>query len=301
MTSDFLEKRKVFIVSNGRTGTRFFAETLGRILPDCFSIHEPDNLIITSRNTIKNMMPQLRRMGLMNLVFLKALGITGARNISLKRLQGKKSREAAISRFLKDRKWAKEINQELYIESNQQLFGLSEDLAFLPNSKVIYIVRHPLTWVKSWMNKRQSWFGKKDLMNRINFLGFKRLTPKNAGDRVLGWNKFTQLEKLTWLWNFTNKIYTGVADKNYSNVCLVRFEDIFIERKIEKIKGLFDFIVPSRESMGPEEEFLRLLNIHINSSYSEFQDNTEWWEPGREDIFLIKERCSDLMEKLDYR
>jgi hypothetical protein len=138
-------------------------------------------------------------------------------------------------------------------------------------------------------------------MNRINILGFKRLTPKNAGQEVFGWGKQTQVEKLIWLWNYTNRKFYAVADKNYSNVSLVKYEDVFVEKDVEKIRELLDFIDPPGDSSGLRaEEFVRLLQTHINSSYSEFRENTGWWEPGGEETSFIREKCGDLMKKFGY-
>ena len=65
----FENKYFVFLISAGRTGTKFFGDLLGEMVDGAFSVHEPDVLMDFKLKSLQ----QLRHFGLYNLSYLKWL------------------------------------------------------------------------------------------------------------------------------------------------------------------------------------------------------------------------------------
>lgn len=88
---------KIFIISAGRTGTMFLAHNLKKIMPGTISLHEPDKVSI---NNLKRLKEEIKRQGFFNSIILRALGINGSGNLSIKRISGKINSERALNIFL---------------------------------------------------------------------------------------------------------------------------------------------------------------------------------------------------------
>jgi len=295
--STFDKKHKVFIVSAGRTGTKFFAETLPQIIPDCYATHEPDNIKIERPNLISNIVKQVKEQGgITNLILLKALGLTGARNLSLRRLNNRLDSHSVINRFRRERQWTEKISCSTYVESNHQLFGFSEDLLQLTNTKIIYLIRNPFVWIRSCMNFSQSWYGNKDLLTIINFLGFKRITPNNIGIRDVPWHEYSQCSKLAWLWNCLNSIFYKVSS-HHRNAWLFRYEDIFTQKDSETIHTFLKLLISDKNTLKESySTFMRSLGKKIHSGYVR---NIEW-DFSPKELDSVRKICGSLMKKFDY-
>ena len=295
--STFDEKHKVFIVSVGRTGTKFFAEILPQIIPDCYAVHEPDNIKIAKPNMFRNIIKQVKEQGgITNLILLKALGLTGARNLSLRRLRNRLDEKSAINQFKKERQWVERICCSTYVESNQQLFGFSEDLLMLPNTKIIYLVRNPFDWIRSWINLNQSWYGKKDLLAMVNFLGFKRISPKNIGIVDVQWKEYSQCSKLAWLWNYLNNIFYKISS-NHRNAWLFRFEDIFVQKDEETIHAFLNLLINDKKALEESQKtFMHLLVVKIHSGYVRKIE----WDFSPKELNSVRKICGPLMKEFDY-
>ena len=82
-------KDLVFIVSGGRTGTQFLGDRLSLAIENSYSVHEPDILPIS----VKRVGGRLRTFGLWNMVFGKALGLSGIRVLGQRAITGTIDRE----------------------------------------------------------------------------------------------------------------------------------------------------------------------------------------------------------------
>jgi len=295
--SNFDEKRKVFIVSVGRTGTRFFAEILSQVIPDCYAVHEPDNIKIVKPNLIRNIIKQVKeRGGVANLILLKALGLTGARNLSLRRLSNRLDGQSVINKFKAERQWIEKICCSTYMESNHQLFGFSEDLLMLPNTTVIYLVRNPIDWIRSCMNFRYGWYGRRDLLAMVNLLGFKRISPRNIGVVDTQWREYSRCSKLAWLWNYVNSIFYKISS-SHRNGWLFRFEDIFIQKDDKTIHTFLNLLIDNKNTFEENyKTFMRFLEVKIHSGYTR---NIEW-DFSPKELNNVRKICGSLMKKFDY-
>jgi len=215
--------RKTFIVSGGRTATMLFGKRFGESFGDVFSVHEPDVVDIT-RNGFRSSISGVARQGVFRMGVLKSLGLAGSRNLSLKRLRGSIDHDRALDWFIKDRRHLAHINRPIYLEANYQLFGVVEDIISLPNSRAILIIRDPRTWIESWLKKR--WYSRSDLLTQLDFLGFRRITPRNVGISEPTWNHFDRVEKLAWVWGFLARSFAEQVSAFPDKVSVFRFEDI---------------------------------------------------------------------------
>lgn len=302
---NFEERNKVFIISAGRTGTHYFASELSRIIPDCFSVHEPDNIQWDGRrHPIIHTVKHCRTYGgFRNLVFLKALGLTGARNHSINRLGGTIEKRDLLVRFCGERKWTENLECSLYVESNQQLFGISEDLLDLPNSRVAYFVRNPVDWIRSYMNlhagnRSIGLYGEGDWLSRINKLGFRRLTPGSVGLVDNNWQRRSRAEKLAWYWNYVHTIFLKVLEKGREEVRIYKYEDFF-KQKDERTQRDFLAFITGCEVSRLSEILKRLeesLEIKIDIS-----DGGSGWDFSEGEEAFVMEICGDLMNRLGYK
>lgn len=217
------EVRKTFIVSGGRTATMLFGNRLSEAYADVFSVHEPDVVELT-RHGVRKSAGQLARQGLLRMGLLKSLGLAGTRNLSLRRLQGRIDEQQTLEWFLKDRRHLGDIETPFYIEANAQLFGITEDLLRLPNTNVVLIIRDPGTWIESWLKKK--WYSERDLLTRVDKLGFRRITPENVGLEESGWDSFQRVEKLAWVWGFLARSFRQLEAAHPDRACVLRFEDV---------------------------------------------------------------------------
>lgn len=293
---NFNQTHKIFIVSAGRTATRFLGKKLGGIIPSCYSVHEPD---LVSIRRSDEWFDQFAYQGLFRLVLLKLYGVAGSRNISLRRLSGKYDSIRSLRQLRKDREWLfKNFSARYYVESNYQLYGTVKELTKFPNSRVVLIVRHPVPWIRSWMNKGKSaWFNRNDFMARFGILGLRRLTPASIGQKSMPWKTFTQLEKLCWSWRFLNDLYIDAYRRGFPNLRLYRFEDLFEQREAASIADLIWFVTGGCERCNEAFSlFNREIDNKINSSYG----NGLKWDFSESEETAVKTYCRELMSELGY-
>ncbi len=285
--------QKVFVVSAGRTGTQFFGVQLGRLLPGCFSVHEPDRVDPTD---LKDFLPKLNAQGPWRLVFGKALGLNGTRNLSLQRIEGRLSGPQAVDRLLAERSWVLSRCLETYAESNPQLFGLVPELIGLPRSRVAVFVRDPRTWVPSWMGKR--WFGPQDWMERVGLLGMRRLNPAITGQSDPGWTGRGLLEKLCWTWWDMNQRFVDALAAAGDRAGWFRFEDVFIQRDPEQLTRLVALLAPEADHQPLIARLSELLDERFNARAAIGPRLFESWSKDEQTVLMS--RCGPLARQLGY-
>ena len=236
--------RKVFVVSGGRTATTLFGHRLTDAFPGIYSIHEPDR-IDAARSGAHGTASALAGQGLWRMGFLKGLGCAGTRNLSLKRARAAIDRQAALDWLVADRRHLGEIDCDVYVEANYQLFGVVPDLVTLPNSHVVLLLRDPSTWIQSWLKKK--WYSQDDWLTRLDALGMKRITPRNVGKPDDRWQSFSRTEKLAWVWGYLADGFVGQHAANPERISLYRFEDV---------------TAPGSETKGLKSQFLAVFLGH---------------------------------------
>ena len=284
-------KRLVFVVSGGRTGTKFFAVQLGRLLDNVLAVHEPDTLTTDLPEAIG----KIRRFGLRHMVVDRLLGKTGIRQLSEAYLSGEIAASEAVRRMRSARaSYHASVEQPVIVESYYAWYGLVPllETAF-GNVRVLSIVRDPRDWVRSQMNWG-SQFGSRDWAYR---LGFAKLSPGRVGDREFAgsWNDMDRFSRLCWFWR---AIYTALADAaGLPFVRTERYEDLFAEdvtlsRLQDTLKFLFE---DALDLPDLDSTFLR-ERIHRNLSY-DFPHWTEWSTARAAELEAI---CGPVMRQFNY-
>lgn len=285
------DKRLVFIVSGGRTGTKFFAVQLGRLLDNVLAVHEPDTLTTNVAEAIG----KIRQFGFRHMVVDRLLGRTGIRQLSEACLSGEISDAEAVRRMRSARaSYYASVPEPVVIESYYAWYGLVPLLreAF-GDVRVLSIVRDPRDWVRSQMNWG-SQFGARDWAYR---LGFGKLNPNRLGDAEYApaWRDMDRFSRLCWLWR---TIYTALGDAaDLSFVRTERYEDLFVEgQDVSRLEGTLAFLFEGTGDLPKLESAVLRERIHGNLSY-EFPHWTEW---SREQAARLQTICGQPMQQFGY-
>jgi len=228
--SDLEKITPIFIISTGRTGTKFLADLLNTF-ENIYSVHEP--------------IPD----------FL-GLGIKYAKKeISL---------EKAIQIIEQNRrhlfKDAIRKKSKIYIESNNRLFSLIKPINNLfKKNKIIHIVRDGRDFVRSCMSRPYgNYYSDNDPYERITAKNFKNDYYYES------WDSFSEFEKICWLWQKKDSMINDDTRGN-SNAITVGYEEIF--NKENNYKGIFKIIkilgIDEEEAVN---KFLKMKNNRINKS-----------------------------------
>jgi hypothetical protein len=127
---------------------------------------------------------------------------------------------------------------KIYIETNNRIsFFAPVILNVFPNAKFIHLVRHPGDFVRSGI--RRKWYSG----SHEHDLG--RILPVK-GEYKERWSRMSNIEKIGWLWNETNKFIENFTKRVPQNKFLFMkaeqlFKDINITKKIYEFIELPDF------------------------------------------------------------
>ncbi len=288
------DKYFVFIVSAGRTGTKFLGEQLGHMIAGAFSVHEPDVLMDFKLKSLD----QLRLFGWYNLIFGKLIGKTGIRNLSQNYLAGKLSLSQLKTAILAHReKFYRSLDQDLIIESYSGWYGAIPAIRSLyKHYRIVVIVRDPRDWVVSNMNW-ETMYGRRDWISRLK-LG--RLNPAMLNDEQYRdrWQHFTRFQKLCWAWSAIYAILLRETADD-PNAIIVKFEDLFHNgQKYEYLDNLLGFITAFasrrfdwRTVQGVLE---KTANPNISNAFPGWQD----WKPEMKAD--LERLCANVAEKFNY-
>ena len=199
------EASPVFVLSTGRTGTLFLTNILNQ-LPKTHVEHEPKNeLLYYSKYAFENRRTKSDEIKLM----IDASRYETIRNCFL--------------------------NEQTYIETNNRITFFAYELAQLyPNAKFIHLVRPPVEFIKSGLNRE--WYSG----NHLHDEG--RITHQSKEV----WDGFSDEEKIAWLWNETNQFIedfkTSIApDRHLTVISNKMYHSKQIQHDIVKFIGLDTF------------------------------------------------------------
>ena len=290
----FSDKNIVFIISAGRTGTKYFGSLLSNIIKDCFSVHEPD--IFSGFN--KKLLEQIKYFGLYNMVIGRALRKAGIRNLSENYLAGKLTRKELKHRIKKHRDYYySTIAQDLIIESYYGWYGCIPAIKeIFPNYKIIAISRDPKEWIRSNMNWEQ-WYGKRDFASKLKF---GRLNPKLIGDQEYQnkWDEFSRFEKLCWAYR---TIYTRILMdlKDEPNSKVFKFEDLFYhQNRYDNLDRLINFAVDFNGKKFNYTVPSGVLEKKVHENTSTSFPSYEYWDSNLKEQFWAI--CKEIRHELGY-
>ena len=294
MMQVFNDKHYVFIISAGRTGTKYFGTILQETIDDSFSVHEPDVLSGVNERLLK----QIKQFGFYNMVPGRILGKTGIRTLSERFLSGDISNERLLNSVIDHRKnYYESIANPIIIESYYGWYGCIPAIQKLfKNYRVIVVARDPRDWVTSNVNWKQ-WYGNDDWVSKLKA---GRINPAMVGDKAyaMKWDKFTRFQKLCWAYSF---VYNTMIDQveQDENIQLFNYEDLFIgPERSEKFINLLNFITQfkNRKFNYTIPDGILDRRIHKNSS-DEFPKHPDWPSEYQEQYWEI---CENIHQRLKY-
>lgn len=242
----------VFILSTARTGTQFFEDYINRTTGDALCIHEPRPSRIFK--------------------FLSNLYLNHRISDSL-----------IINTYRWSRKKIfRKAGDRLYIESSNLIFGCIPSLnKSYSDIRIIHIVRHPVSYVKSHLG-HGFWRGHKKFFARHVPYWMENVDVTDPSDPV---------ELLSARWNYVNRQVQSYSDTN--RYMRVRFEDLF-SREIRKSSGKLNQI----------REFCGLTGLGENANAQWLQNPKNYsrrkqvLEPSQVE-YIIKNN-SQLMKEYHY-
>lgn len=259
----------VFVVSTGRTGTKFFETFFNNIDQHTFAVHEPQ--------------PDLFDLGIEKYREKKSFS-----DIATFIFQ---KRDAYLRSFC-----AQRIKR--YVECNPFLsLLLPETKSVFKKAKFIVITRRPETYVKSALNKSPLddgafyFYGKKDKRLRL------KASDLQNDPYIKDWESFSRMQKIAWYWSACNKILMDFLEKNQASCLHIHFEDLFTKeesKKMQTVKQMLSFL---NINLGDKEiqHLLTLTNVKKNQTQELVFEGIDRWSTEEKEQFYaltntIKER-----------
>lgn len=261
-----------FVVSTGRTGTKFFETLFKNTHEDFYSVHEPrPDFFDLSMNKIR-------------------------KNWSSDEIQNyiNHHRKAVWHKMIKDRK-------KRYVECNPFNSLLLDELKLnFPKAKFIIITRDPKTYTKSGLNKSPN---STSIMFYADNDGRKRLSALDyENDKYNSqWKNFTRLEKISWYWNKCNLILIDFLEKNPKKSLHISFERLFGNSEEDKIMELKKLAKFSDFNLN-EQKTSKILAILLNKKNSTekvlFEGHENWSSEERSKFNELTAEASEKISKL---
>lgn len=292
-----IEKPAVFITSTGRTGTQFFGQLFGRVIPGCDSFHEPD---CVAGAPLRDFLSASRRFGIKQAVLGKMRPIGNMRGLSVGRICGELGRKAASNAVYRLRaRFVDGLSGQLYVESNHQLIGLIDILPdVFRTCRIVYLVRDAREWLRSFWSHSGGFYRHGDLMQ---YLSGGRLRASMCpgdpwGDR---WRDMDRFQKNCWLWAKKNR-YALECVKRTDEARMWRFEDVFLgDGRYETLEELVGFATRFPDGERFEYDSLDgVLEKEVNAS--EPGALPPWREWSADRVRAVREICGELMDELGY-
>lgn len=118
-----------------------------------------------------------------------------------------------------------------FIETNNRITFFAYQLSELyPHANFIHLIRNPISFIKSGLAR--NWYTGKNSHDEGHIILYNNLDA---------WNKFSQTEKIAWLWNETNQFIEDFKSQiKPERVITVYAEDLF--KNPETTKEIFYFL-----------------------------------------------------------
>ena len=164
------------------------------------------------------------------------------------------------------------IRKQIYIETNNHITFFARHVSeVFGKSKFIHLVRHPGEFVRAGI-RRGYYIGHSYDVGRI--------TPVN-GDERQAWKSMSQIEKITWLWNETNKFIENFKQKvDTSRIFFARSEDLFKDPNV--YLNIASFIGCDPPS---EKKIQKIIGKPVNvQKEGEFPTYSQWTEDKKDQL-----------------
>lgn len=193
--------------------------------------------------------------------------------------------EKIKNKFLKKRKelfGKAETGNKKYIEIGPHVTFLPYIIdSIFPNSKFIHLVRNPIDVIISGMNRAAYRNHSSDKL---------RIRPRPKSEYFNDWEKYSQLQKLSWFWMTTNQwIVDFMEGIPKERKLLIHSEDIF-ENNIDNIFKFIDLTKPNDEAIN--KILKKKLNATRNKKVEALTDK---------EFIIMKRFVNSIANKLGYK
>ena len=245
----------VFIVSTGRTATKFFSEFFDDSFDHIVARHEPEpDLFDLGINYIRNSYSRRRTNALLKYYRYSMYQELQRHNIST------------------------------YLESNNNatlLLPIVKEV--FPRLKVVFITRDPRSYLISAYSKSHGHpgyklYGDDDPRDRLTAKDFKD-DPLNQR-----WDQLTRFEKLCWHWKTYNQITSSVLDDSLDHLTL-KYEDLFCEGDFRAVRKLVEFVGVEPAQQSSDQILTTLMARKSNQSAAYEMSSFERWDEKKKQSF----------------
>ncbi|MBM7623041.1 sulfotransferase [Sporohalobacter salinus] len=154
------------------------------------------------------------------------------------------------------------LNNKLYFEGSNRITFFADQLSELfPKAKFIHLIRNPINFTISGL--KREWYCGNDLWE------MGRIIPQ---DNSINWNDMSQVAKIAWLWNETNKFIESFKSNlnDQSRIKTIFSEELFNDiNVIEEVFNFLDYSVPYTQ-----DQMEQLITQPVNAS--EFSPNLQY-------------------------
>ncbi len=243
-----------FIVSTGRTGTKFFEKFFNKNFSRIEARHEP--------------FPDLHR-------------------LSVSKFRDRMDLQQSSRQFILERAEilanVKQKDNEVYIESSLYLASLIPEIEdIFGDYKILHVVRDPRTFVVSAYNKRAMekgsylFHGDDDVRRRLNSNDFPE-------DPYFGkWEKMSRFERICWHWVKFNSLISS-SIRNHEHYKMMKFEGIFYDDKNKSLGDVSKFFEIDKYQMS--DQFDDSISQKVNINSDKLIDEYSGWSKEMKDHF----------------
>ena len=291
------QKPCIFLSSTGRTGTRFFGETLSKMIDDSVSVHEPDTTRVSEPRA---WIEKMAKFGVGKMLWGQYRECYSLGKLSTTRHRGL-TNDGKARRYVTDNRfeYIEHFRKNIYIESNHLLYGVIDLVTELfPNSKVIWIIRDPRSWVRSALSAgAYHLYGIWD-WDSIN-LSIRAYNFPDDPDRNR-WKKMSKFEKYCWYYARVNYRAFELM-KKVPDFKIFRFEDLFNRKTRDRyFSEMLDYATDFNSGYQPSYTYKpELLDKKIHAAASKRQ-LPKWQNWGKAYVQALNYHCGGIMKQFDY-
>ena len=256
-------KRYIFVIGTGRTGTRFLSSFFDRHCPDCLAVQEPSHRI-------------------------KLLS-----NLYLSGKVRQKTLVDHLSSFKKkvDNKLDKK-DENVYMQADAWLIGFAGVLnKVFPKPYVIHIVRDPLTYIPSILNR----YYKETVQGFLrDVIPYWKLRGDKTGDiSSRRWKKLSPEEKMAWQWRKHNS-YIDSCSSLYKRFLRLKYENMY-RGKDPGLKRMVDFCGLKLDMK--DEALKKAAAKKLNTAEQKFPPASRWPSSVYDSVIRT---CKPYMKRYGY-
>lgn len=169
-----------------------------------------------------------------------------------------------------------------YFETNNHITFFAPVIAqLMPQAKFVHLYRHPGEFVRSGI--RRGWYAENSQANA------KLIEPKQNPEE---WKNFTQIEKISWLWNESNTFIENFMDSIESDRAMgFNFNNL----NKESLEPLLDFMKVSLSMRELKKLLQSRLNVQQAGTFPKYE---QWTKEQKSQMIKI---CGSLAEKYGYQ